>query len=179
MPPPKSTGPTGKSSQSTGPTGKSRTPAPEQQILTFRDPEELRLARVSQFRSLSDALYSSIDRSTVRKDVALTFFPQKPTVSDPVGRAESRLAHKLGPSRDQKFDVDLVLKVMKMLQPDEQIDVLVYMLRECGLDVVDGRILPRARPSKGAAVDALRKDVTAMFGAVLERLDSIAGSEDE
>jgi hypothetical protein len=149
-------------------------------MLSFRDPEELRIARISDYRDLADALDSSVTRSAVRKDVALSLFPQPASAGDDcVRRAESALAHKLGPNRDQNFDVGDVLPLMKLLKPDEQIDVFVFMLRELKLEIVDGTILPRHRPSKAAAVDALRKDVGAFNAAIMARLDAIAGEGDD
>lgn len=154
--------------------------AEDQRIMTFRDPEELRLARIAEYGSLREALDASITRSAARKSVALTLFPQAPDVKDPVSRAESTLAHKLGANHDQTFDLDLLLPALKLCTPDEQIDVLAFAMARLGLEVDEGRIRPKHRPSRQDAIEALRKDVGAFASAISARLDSIVGeSEDE
>lgn len=152
--------------------------ATEQGSLSFRDPEELRFARVAEFTSLRDALDASITRSNVRKTVSLSLFPQGAEVADPVRRAESALSHKLGPNHDQSFDIDLVIPAMKLLSTDEQIDVVAFLLRELALEVVDGRVRPRSRPSREDEVAALRSDAQVFFRAFLDRLDEVARKDE-
>lgn len=151
--------------------------AKEQASFSFRDPEELRLERVRAFRSLRDALDCSVTRSNVRKTVALALCPPPADAKDPVGRAESSLAHKLGPNWDQNFDIDLVVPALKLCTVDEQLDVLAYLVGALDLEVVDGRLRPRSRPSREDEVSALRKELRAFNNAVLDRLDAIVDED--